>query len=160
MRWAHSRSGIAALEMALLAPMLATLMLLVIDFGAAFLSKARITRALQSGAEYATLAGQNNVALATVTSGAQSIAGAVTSSFLGTPTVTAVVNQGAATGSRCCVNSSTWSCSTASNFTCADGSSPGVYLTLSARYPFRALFSLDTYLTGKTLSDSIVAPIQ
>lgn len=160
MRWTHSRSGIAALEMALLAPVMATLGLLVVDFAAAFLSKARITRALENAAEYATLAGQNSVVASTIISGATTIAGNVSSSFLGIPTVTAVINQGAAAGSKCCLGTGTWSCSTSATFTCSDGSSPGVYITVSARYPFTPLFSLDTYLTGKTLSDQIVAPVQ
>jgi Flp pilus assembly protein TadG len=160
MRWSRSRSGVAALEMALLAPFLVTLMLVGIDFAAAILNTARITRALQSSAEYATLAGQNGVTWATIQTNAQSIAGSVTGAFVGPPIHTAIINQGAGAGSKCCLNNSTWNCSTNSNLTCADGSTPGVYITLTAQYPFRALFSMDTYLTGRTLSDSIVAPLQ
>ena len=52
-----------------------------------------------------------------------------------------------------------WTCSPTTT-SCADGSTPGTYLTVTAKYPFNALFSTDTYLVGATLSDSIVAPLQ
>jgi hypothetical protein len=119
-----------------------------------------VARVLAASAEYATLAGQNGVTWATIQTNAQSIASSVTSAFVGTPTVTAVVNQGAAAGSKCCLNNSTWSCSTSSSLTCTDGSTPGVYITVTAQYPLRTLFSGDTYLTGTTLTDKVVAPVK
>jgi Flp pilus assembly protein TadG len=154
------RSGVAAVEMALLAPFLVTLTIGAIDFGAAFYAKALIGEALASSAEYATLAGQNTVASATIVANAKTIAGSVSNAFVGTAITTAVINQNNGTGSKCCIGSGTWSCSTSSGFTCTDGSSPGVYITITAQYPFNALFSADTYLTGRTFSDSIVAPLQ
>jgi Flp pilus assembly protein TadG len=155
------RSGVAALEMALVAPFLVTIMIAGIDFGGTLLSRARVVRILADSAEYATLAGQNGVTWSTIQNNAKTIASSVTSPFLGTPTVNLpVVNQGAGAGSRCCIGSGTWSCSTGSTFTCADGSTPGVYITVTAQYPIITLFSADTYLTGKTLTESIVAPLQ
>jgi Flp pilus assembly protein TadG len=155
-----SRSGIAAVEAALLAPIFITLLVAAVDFSAALLSKAQISQALASSAEYATLAGQNGVATATIASNAQTIASTVSNPFVGTPTVTATVNQGAAAGSKCCLSTGTWSCSTSSGFTCADGSAPGVYLTVSAQYPFQPVFSVDTLMAGDTLTDRIIAPLQ
>ncbi len=173
MRWARARSGVAALEMALLAPLLVTLMLVFIDFAAAFLDKARITRAVQNAAQYATAAGHNNVAPDSLISGATTIAQGVTSSFLGVPTVTTVINQDPNysssynssyhsynNGSKCCLGTGTWSCSISPSLTCSDGSTPGVYITVTAQYPFTALFPLDTYLFGTTLSERIVARLQ
>ena len=153
------RSGVAAVELALLAPILITTMIAVIDFGASLLTRAQIARALAASAEYASMAGQNNVATATISTNARTLAGVVTSAFVASPTVTAVVNQGAATGAKCCPGA-TWSCSTATTFACTDGSSPGVYLTITAQYAFKPLFPADVYLAGKTLTDSIVTPLQ
>lgn len=153
------RSGVAAVELALLAPVMIMIMIAVIDFGAALLSRAQIAWALAGSAEYASLAGQNNVAVATIAANARIVASAVVSQFLAAPTVTAIVNQSATAGSKCCPGT-TWSCSTAAGFSCADGSTPGVYLTVTAQYPFKPLFAADVYLTGKTFTDSIVAPVQ
>ncbi len=147
------------MEMALLAPLLISLLIAVTDFGTALLSQAQIARAVARSAEYATLAGQNSVATATIITNARTIAGAVASPFVGTPIVTAVVNQGVALPSKCCPDSAGLHC-TARTSTCADGSTPGVYIKVQAQYPFLPLFSVDTYLTGATLSDSIVAPLQ
>ena len=156
-----SRSGVEALEMALVAPFLVTIIIAGIDFGGALLSQARVVRILADSAEYATLAGQNGVAWGTIQNNTKTIAMSATSPFLGTPTVNLpVVNQGAGAGSRCCIGSGTWSCSTSGTFTCADGSTPGVYITVTAQYPITTLFSADAFLTGGTLTESIVAPLQ
>ena len=161
MRLLRDRSGVAALELALVAPIFITLMLFTVDMGIAVLSKAQIARAMAAGAEYATLAGQNTakVATATIATNAARFAGAVTNAFLATAKVTTSVNNGAATGSVCCLGT-TWTCSTTAGFQCADGSSPGTYLTITATYKFLPFFSADTYLIGKTLSETVVAPLQ
>lgn len=153
------QSGVAAVELALLAPVLIMTMIAVVDFGASLLSRAQIARALAGSAEYASMAGQNSVASATIVANARTLAAAAVSPFLTTPTITAVINQGAATGAKCCPGT-TWTCSTATGFTCADGSTPGVYLTVTAQYPFKPLFAADANLAGKTFTDSIVAPLQ
>jgi Flp pilus assembly protein TadG len=148
------RSGVAAMELAIVGPVLVTLMIGGVDFGAAMLSKAQIIQAL-SGA-----AGQNSsVTQATIVTNTESIAGAVSSPFLVKKSTNAVVNNGAASGSVCCPGSS-WSCSTASGFTCSDGSSPGTYITITATYTFTPLFSGDTRLVGKTLTGTITAPLK
>jgi Flp pilus assembly protein TadG len=159
MRRKFGRSGVAALEMALVAPILVTLMIASIDFGAALLSKAQISQALALAAEYTTLAGQNTTTSptnATIMANAKTYAGSLTSAFVGTPTVTAVVNNG--TSASACCPGTTWVCSSAT--TCSDGSSPGTYLTISVSYPFKPLISTDARLLGKVLSDSIVAPVK
>lgn len=153
------------MEMALLAPFMIAVMVAGIDFGGALLAKARVARVLAASAEYATLAGQNSVTWDTIETNAVSIASSVTSAFVGTPTVTAKINQRTGTGSdgagtKCCLNNNTWTCSTSSTLTCSDGSTPGVYITVTAQYPIRTLFSGDAYLTGSTLTDKIVAPIK
>lgn len=158
MRILRSCAGAAAVEMGLIAPIIISMMIFMIDVGVALLSQAQIAQALATSAEYATLAGQNSVASATIAANAKTYASAVSNAFLGTPTVTAVVNNGAGTGAKCCIGSS-WSCSTTTT-SCADGSTPGSYLKVTAQYPFKTLFPTDTYLLGTTLSDTIVAPLQ
>jgi Flp pilus assembly protein TadG len=152
------RSGVAAMELALVSPVLVALIIASVDVGAAFLSKAQIVQAVTTAGEYATLAGQNpnKIASATIAANAKTYASAVSSILLGTPTVTVLINNGAATGSTCCVGSA-WTCSTSTTFTCADGSVPGNYITITASYPYKAIFAADKLLTGKVLTDTIVA---
>jgi Flp pilus assembly protein TadG len=155
----QDRSGVAALETALLAPLLVTLLIGITDFSMALLSRAQIARALAGSAEYATLAGQGGVATtATIAANAKTLAGSVTNAFLGKPTVTSLLNNGAASGAKCCPGAS-WSCSTSAGFTCADGATPGIYLKVSVSYPFNPFWSADTWLLGLTLTDSVVAPL-
>ncbi len=159
MRRCLGRSGVAALEMALLAPILVLLMVSTIDFGVALLSKAKTAQVLAGSAEYDTLAGQNKVAPATIAANAGTLAAAAANAFITKPSTTAVINNGQGATAQCCPGS-TWVCGTAGSIACADGSTPGVYLTLTARYSFQPLFPADTYLTGTTLAGSVVAPLQ
>jgi Flp pilus assembly protein TadG len=165
MRRLRDRSGVAAVETALVAPIFVALMIGTLDMCAALLSKAQIAQALATAGQYATLAGQNKntVATATIIANAKAYAGAVSNSFLGTPTTkTAVINNNAAAGSKCCLPSSTggaWTCST-STTSCADGSTPASYITITVTYPFKPLFPADSLVLGKSLSGSIVAPLQ
>ncbi len=154
----RDRSAVAAIETALVAPLLITLLIGVTDFSMALLSHAQIARALAGSAAYATLAGQNGVATATIVANARAMAGTTANAFLGTPVVTTLLNNGAATGATCCPGA-TWTCSTATGFTCADGAPPGTYLKISVATPFLAFWSADTWLLGATLHDSVVAPL-
>lgn len=153
------RAGLAGIELALVAPVLILLTIASVDFGAALMEKAQISRALGAAAQYATLAGQNNVATATIATNAKVYASAVTGTFVGAATVTASINNGAAAGALCCPGAA-WTCSTVTGFTCADGSTPGTYIKVTASYPFKPLLSGDTMLVGKTLSESVVAPLR
>lgn len=155
--WRLGTAGVAGLELALMSPILILLTIMAVDFCGALSSRAQIARALANAAEYATLAGQNSVAQTTIAANARTLAGTVANGFVGTPTTTAVVNNGVA-GSKCCIGAS-WNCSTTLT-TCGDGSSPGVYITITASYAFTPLFPSDTTLAGKTLTDSITAPLQ
>ncbi len=155
----RDRSGVAAIETALLAPLLVTSLIGITDFSMALLSRAQIARALAGSAQYATLAGQNGVATATIVANAKSMAGTVTNAFVGAPTASSVLNNGAAAGASCCP-ATTWRCSTSAGFTCADGSAPGTYLTVSVSYPFNAFWPADTWLLGKSIADSVVAPVK
>lgn len=159
MRLRRDRSGVAALEMALVAPVLVAILIASVDFGAALLSKAQVTEALAASAAYATLAGQNQVSQTSIVANAKGMAGGVQGAFLGTPVVTVSVNNGAAAGSACCPGS-VWSCSTSTGFRCADGSTPGTYITIKASYPFVALIAADTLLVGKVLADQVTAVLQ
>ena len=156
----RDRAGVAALEMALVAPVYVTLLIAAVDLGAAVLCKAQIERALAGAAQYASIAGQaNKLSSTAIATNTQAYAAAVHSPFLGRAAVTAVVNNNAGTTATCCPGTS-WTCSTASNFTCSDGSPPGVYLSVTAKYPFKPLFATDQLLTGTTLTDSIVVRLQ
>jgi Flp pilus assembly protein TadG len=167
MKLRHDRRAVAALEMALVAPIIAGLLMSVTDMGMALLLQAQITRAVAEAAEYATLAGQSSKppSTATIEANAKTFAGGVSNSFLGTAVTTVYFNNPISAGtdnaatSKCCPGT-TWSCSTSASFTCADGSSPGTYLSISVSYPFNAFFAVDSAIIGKNLTASTVAPLQ
>ena len=159
MRLWRDRSGLAALEMALVAPVLVAVLIAAVDTGAALLGKAQVTEALAGSAAYATLAGQNHVTQATIVANAKALAGGVQSDFLGAPTVSASVNNGAAAGSACCPGV-VWLCSGLAGYKCADGSTPGTYIMITVSYPFKPLIATDAMLVGKVLTDRITAVLQ
>jgi Flp pilus assembly protein TadG len=160
MRLWHSKKATAVLELAILAPIPIMLMIAAVDFGLALLSHAQLSRAVASAAEYATLAGQNNVAFATIATATRAlVAGTGTNGFLSSPAVTAIINNGAASGAQCCPGT-TWVCSVAAGFTCANGATPGSYLTITASSTFTPLWATDSYLIGTVLTESVVVPLK
>ena len=163
----HDRRGVSAVEMAMVAPILVTLLMAITDMGMALFCQAKITRAVAAAAAYATLAGQASQppSTAAIEANAITFAGGVSNSFLGTPVTKAIFNNPLsvgtdnAAGSKCCPGT-TWTCSTSASFTtCPDSSSPGTYLTISATYPFKAFFGADNAIIGKTITETIVAPL-
>jgi Flp pilus assembly protein TadG len=155
----------AATELALIAPVLSLMLIMLVDLGKAFQQRIQIVAAVSAGAEFAFLAAQNGTAGATIVSEATSIIVTASNSLLRTSDITFTVNNGNSWSDRCCVSESngavSWSCFTAGTYTsCADGSDPGVFVQLSASHTFVPFFSADAQLTGTTLSSSVIARVQ
>lgn len=115
--WHHER-GNAALEAALIAPVLVLLAVGIADYGLSIQSRMQIQRAAQAGADYAMRNGFDAAAIASTVAGAALGPGI---SALPAP----VESCGCATGASI----TAVSCSTV----CADGTSAGVYVTVSAQ---------------------------
>jgi len=159
------RSAAAASELALIAPVLSLMLIMLVDLGRAFQQRIQIVAAVSAGAEFAFLAEQNGVAGATIVQEAKAVVVSASNSLLSTSNVTITINNGNSWGDRCCVSGSgttvTWSCFTAGSTTaCDDGSNPGIYAQISASYAFVPFFAADTQLTGQTLSSSIIARVK
>ena len=129
-RVAGDRSGVAAVELALIAPLLTLMMVAVTDIGLGVYRKMQVEDAAQVGAQYAVKNGYD----------ANAISNAVisTTNFLAITASPAPVKFcGCATGSG--VSSTT--CGT----TCPGGALAGTYTTVSAQATYQTILNPATY---------------
>jgi Flp pilus assembly protein TadG len=110
--------GVAAIEFAMIVPVLLFMMVAIVDFGLAIYSDMEVQNAAQAGAQYAIAHGFNANSISQAVTSATNLAGIAVSSgptkFCGCPSSIGVTN-------------------TACNSTCSGGSTPGTYVTVSAR---------------------------
>jgi Flp pilus assembly protein TadG len=144
------RRGAAALEFALMFPVLLTMIGGVADFGLALWSRGRLSDAVTHGASYAFIAGPG-VATATVRSAVQKAADA---SLTGT---TVSVN-----GPTCFCNSGTPVTSTSAvcGSTCTGGVAAGKYVVINASFTYAPIFPLYRTVASTTLNESAVVRVQ
>jgi len=116
--------GVAAIEFSIIAPPLILMMVCVADIGMGMYRKIQVQEAAQSGAEYAISHGYKPTSIATAVTGATTFAGITAnpapSQFCGCPTNAGITNV---------------SCGS----TCADGSSAGGYVTVTATATYNTL---------------------
>jgi Flp pilus assembly protein TadG len=124
--WAD-RSGVAAIELALLSPLMLSLLTGIVEIGIAAFQAMEVQAAVQAGALYAVQNGTSSLSAigtavvnATGTSGITATPAPFT--FCGCPTSTGVVSQ-------------TTNCTTV----CANNNAPGHYVTISAAIPHTTL---------------------
>ena len=140
----RERRGIAAVEFALVAPILLALMVGIIDLGFAFSAQIKVQLAAQAGARYAQLHGFDTAKIST----------AVTSA-----TALSVSASPAPTQSCGCVsgNSVSLSGTPPCTTTCSNGLTAGTYVQVSAQstyqpiLPYVSVLSNPTTLTGQAL---------
>lgn len=117
----RDRSGLAAVELALILPILALMLAATLDLGMGLHAALEVRNAAQAGAQYAALQGFDATAAASAVTNATSLAGIsaspAPSQMCGCPTATGI---------------STISCAS----TCADGSTPGSYARIDAQTSF------------------------
>ncbi len=142
---AASRSGIAAVEFALTAPVLAAMMIVVADFGMAAYQQMEVRNAAQAGAEYAVIKGWNSAAISGAVTGATGLTGLAANpapvQSCGCPTGTAI------TAATC-------------NSTCAAGGTAGTYVTVSAQSSYSTLIAYPGVTSPMTLSATSVVRIK
>jgi Flp pilus assembly protein TadG len=145
----HARSGVAAVEFALICPVLLMCAGGIGDFGLALAAQNRMAGAVAQGAQYGYLNPSTATAAAiqtVVTTGA-SLPGIVV-------TVT--------TPSYFCVTAGTPPVLAAAiaTTTCADGTSAGYYVAISASYLYPALMPAYSMMVNTTLTEAVTVRIQ
>lgn len=150
-RLLRSRRATAALEFALVTPVLLIMLGGVVDFGLVMLARSQLASAVAQGAEYAIATG-SSVSPASVKTLVQS------ASPLSGVTATVSPSSGAAcycvTGTPLALTSHI--CSSA----CPDGSSPGIYLTIKAQYTYQPILPFYSQLAATTLSEQAEVRLQ
>ena len=137
--------GVAAVEFALAAPLLATILTVLVDFGFGFYEKMQVEDAAQAGAQYALLNGWNQTNIQNAVTGATTLSGLTAtpapSESCGCPSGTAVA--AATCGS-----------------TCANGLTAGTYVTVNAQATYTPLISYAVMGSSVTLSAQSMVRIQ
>ena len=128
------KSGNTAVEFALIAPVMLTILAGIVDYGLQIHYQAELQTAVRAGAQYATGTGR-----------ATDVAG-ITSTIQNASDLTSIVVATPASVCRCS-NGVLVACTGA---TCGDGSAVGAYLDLSATYSYTPLLSF--YAPSRTLS--------
>jgi Flp pilus assembly protein TadG len=179
-RLLRRRQGTAAVEMALVAPMLMTLMAGIVDFARAYYDEIILSASVAAAAQYALL----NVASINSTSAASlaaTLSGIVANSNANAwANVTVTVNDGAtstvtngvttASGTAANANSCycptgsppnwVWGSATACGSTCAGGTLAGKFVTIAGSKVFSAIF-IDYGLIGNiTLQQNMIVQAQ
>lgn len=140
MRWAHlwrERSGLGAIEFGFIAPVLATMLLGVIDFGMAFWEQMEVANAADAGAQWGMSNSFDSSSITSVVKGSTNLSIAdshisATNPY-GCPTTTGVTTY-------------------ASSTTCPDGSTSKQYIVVTASICYATIFSWPglSYCTGNS----------
>lgn len=139
----RDRAGVAAVELGLIAPVLAALLIPMIDLGVGAFDKMRVQNAAAAGAQWA-------LANPTTYSGTSIQTAAQSASSFGT-------GVSVSSGQTCnCLSGNTLGAAVGCATTCADGSTPGTFVSVTTTYSYSLLFSYPTLtnpmaLTGYTI---------
>jgi Flp pilus assembly protein TadG len=165
-RFTRDRSGLAAIELAIIAPVLLLCALCVADLGRYALDKTWVTDAVSAGAEYAAAKAQNYaptypmgsafsaavIAAATSATPATSISVSPTpSSYYGCATSAGVVTA---------IDGTPVTSSTVCPAATSTGGPAGQYVSVMATMPFTALFSAAGIIYPTTISSTAAVRIQ
>ncbi len=146
-RLGRDRSGVAAVELGLIAPVLAAILIPMIDLGVGGYDKMRVQNAAAAGAQWA-LANPTAYSATSIQTAAQS------ASSLGT-------NVTVASTQTCnCLSGNTLGVAVPCANTCADGSSPGTFVGVTTTYSYSLLFSYPSLTNPMSLSGFTVVRTQ
>lgn len=157
------RGGAAAIEFGLVAPIMVTMLIMLVDLGFGFYQYMQVTAAVSAGAEFATLAGQYGTSPTTIATEVKTVVVNAANSIVPSADVTVTVNNGNSASYSCCVTASTpgspsWNCASTPP-TCSDQSNPGVYLTITGSVPITPII-VTSVLTGAKLKSSIIQRVK
>lgn len=157
----QARRGIAAVEFALLAPVLILLVLGIADLGLLIHERAQLSQVLTAGAQYAFRQGQTESG-STLTADVTSFIGTLSPVTLSS--LSATYNGGLESGSCYCVygSSPVYTGPLTCGATCTDssGSTAGKFVAITAEISPTPLFSLDAYFMPDTLSATVTVRLQ
>lgn len=163
----RSDKGIAAVEFALLAPVVSLILMLVVDFGFAFNTQLRLISAAAAGAQYiqkngTALTSSSFSAFATsVTSVVTTVSGLSTA-----PTVVVKINNttdGSGAGKYYCVAGSppTWTQVSSSTSSCTTSVYGGQYVTLTVSTTLTNMFPTDPIVSSVfPLQETVIVRVQ
>ena len=157
----HDRSGVAAVEFAIVSTLLLILLGGIADFGLAFLDKSLLANAVAQGVQYAYLnPASTSTQIKSVVQGSSSLWKAASGTMAAQPAVTV-------TGPACyCVTATATATLTAPptpgtcTATCADGTKPGTYVIISANYTYNAVLSGFSGLGNVTINEAATVRVQ
>jgi len=144
----HGRSGAAAIEFALVSPLLAILLGGVVEIGMAAYQAMQVQSATEAGILYATEHGASDItAIGQAVVNATGTAGITASpaplAFCGCPSAAGIVSQNS-------------NCTTV----CSDGTAPGQYVTVSAALAHHTIMSFLNLPLPATLTASSTVRLQ
>ena len=142
---ARDKRGVSAVEFAIVAPVLVAMLIPTVDIGMGLYTKMQVQNAVQAGAQYATASGWNSSGIQNAVTSATGL-----SSVLASP---------APSQSCGCVNGTTLANASCSA-TCPDGSTAGVYVTVSAQSRYSPLFPYPVLGSSTTLTAQTTVRIQ
>jgi Flp pilus assembly protein TadG len=152
--WMRDRRAVAALEFAIVAPVVAAFLAAAADYGLAMWSRSCLTNAVAQGAYYAFLTG-TSVTPATV----QTMVANVSSLGALGVTVTATASDPTLcycpTGTPASLGPALANCTVQ-----CSGLTAGNYMTISASAPLKTFMPLMSLLSGKQISDTAVVRLK
>lgn len=158
--WTADRRGVAAVEFAIIAPVLLLLLGGIADFGLVMIGKSQLANGVAQGVQYALLIGPS-VSSSTVNTVVQTgaaragIAATVSVQVTG-PACYCVSSTPAALGTTSTVMSARYTCTN----TCANSTTPGVFMIVAASYTYASLMPLYSQLSNPTISQSVTVRLQ
>ena len=141
----RSDRGVSAVEFALAAPLLATILTVLVDFGMGFYQKMQVEDAAQAGAQYALLYGWDSNAIQNAVTNATPLTGLTATPV---PTQTCGCASGTSVTAAVCGS------------LCANGQSAGTYVTVNAQATYTPLISYPVMGSTVTLSAQSMVRIQ
>ncbi len=160
-RWTGDRRGLAAIEFALVAPVLLLLLGGITDFGLVRWGKSELANGIAQGVDYALLQGPS-VTAASVKAMVQ--AGSSRSGLSPSVTIT-ITGPACYCLSRFPASLVTPSTALSASYTCtgtcpSPAAAPGAFLTITASYVYQPLMPFYSQLSNTTVSETATARLQ
>jgi Flp pilus assembly protein TadG len=158
--WTADRRGVAAVEFAIIAPVLLLLLGGIADFGLVMIGRSQLANGIAQGVQYALLIGPSvsSSAVNTVVQTGAARAGitATISVQVTGPACYCVSGTPAALGTTSTAMSANYTCTN----TCANSTTPSAFIIITASYTYASLMPLYSLLSNPTVSQSITVRLQ
>lgn len=158
--WTTDRRGVATVEFAIIAPVLLLLLGGIADFGLLMMGKSQLANGVAQGVQYALLIGPS-VSSSTVNTVVQT--GAARAGLTATvsvqvtgPACYCVSGTPAALDATSTAMSASFTCTN----TCANSTTPGAFMIITASYTSASLMPLYSQLANPTISQSVTVRLQ